>query len=114
MSSSTLPAALQNPDPAATYQAAYDALSKAYWGASDLSNKDMIHSAQEGIHDIITALNEQKLASNTELFIQLNPKIKAVNVALQKIKEEIAQITKNINTASAVTSAITKVLSCWP
>jgi hypothetical protein len=114
MSSSPLPPALKNPDLAATYQATYDALGRAYWDASDIPSKDLVHGVQEAIGEIITALDEQDLANNTALFIQLNPKIKAVNEALEKIKSEVAQITKNINTASAVTSAITKVLSCWP
>jgi len=109
--SSTL---LQNPDPGATYQAAFDALGRAYWDASDIQSKDLIHGAQMAIGDIITAFDEQQLATNTALFIQLTPKIKAINGALTQIKQEISKITKNIDTAATVISAVTKVLSLYP
>ena len=107
-------AVLQNPDPGASYQAAYDALGEAYWVASDIHSKDLIYGAQQAIGDILTALNEQQLATNTELFIQLTPKIKAVNAALKTIQDQITTITKNIDTAGTVLSAISKVLSVYP
>jgi len=105
---------LQNPDPGATYQAAYDALGKAYWDASDIQSKDLVHGAQQAIGDIITAIDEQQLATNTELFIQLTPKIKAINTALAQIQKDITTITKNIDTAATVISAVTKVMSLYP
>lgn len=114
MSNPATPPILQNPDPGATYQAAYDALGRAYWEASDMANKDLIHGAQEAIGEIITAIDEQDLANNTQLFITFKPKIDAVNKTLQTIKDEINQITKNISTAATVVSAISKVLTVWP
>jgi hypothetical protein len=112
--SSTASPVLQNPDPGATYQAAYDALGRAYWDASDVQSKDLVYGAQQAIGDILTAINDQQLATNTELFIQLTPKIKAINEALTQIQKQIATITKNIDTASTVISAVTKVLSLYP
>ena len=105
---------LQSLDPGTIYQAAYDALGKAYWDASDINNKDLIHGAQQAIGDILTAIDEQQLAANTELFIQLKPKLKAINDALTQIQKQITNITKNIDTAATVISAINKVLSLWP
>jgi hypothetical protein len=113
MSTSSSPI-LQNPDAAATYQAVYDALGRAYWEASDINSKDLIYGAQEAIGEIITTLDEQDLASNTNVFIQLKPKIDAVNVSLQTIQAQISTITKNINTASTVISVISKALSLFP
>ncbi len=111
---STVPPVLQNPDPGATYQAAYDALGRAYWDASDIQSKDLIYGAQQAIGDILTAIDEQQLATNTTLFIQLTPKIKAINAALTEIQKQITTITKNIDTAAIVISAVTKVLSLYP
>ncbi|MGA3047736.1 MAG: hypothetical protein ABSD67_13985 [Terracidiphilus sp.] len=105
---------LQNPDPGATYQDAYNALGAAYWEASDINSKDLVYGAQQAIGDIITAFNQQQLATNTALFIQLTPKIKAVNATLTQIKASITTITKNISTAATVISAISKVLSLYP
>ena len=105
---------LQSPDPGAAYQAAYDALGKAYWEASDVQCKDLVYGAQQAIGDIITAIDEQQLATNTELFVQLTPKIKAINTALAQIQKDIATITKNIDTAAIVISAVNKVLSLYP
>ena len=112
--STAVPSVLQNPDPGATYQAAYDALGRAYWDASDIQSKDLIYGAQQAIGDILTAIDEQQLATNTALFIQLTPKIKAINAALTEIQKQIATITKNIDTAATVIAAITKVLSLYP
>ncbi len=105
---------LQNPDPAAAYQAVYDALGNAYWEASDINSKDLVYGAQQAIAEILTALDEQDLASNTSIFIQLQPKIAAVNASLKTIQEQISTITKNINTASTVISVISKALSLLP
>ena len=112
--STTPPSILQNPDAAATYQAVYDALGRAYWEASDINSKDLIHGAQEAVGEIITALDEQGLASNTDLFLQLQPKIAAVNTSLQTIQAQISTITKNIGTASTVIAVINKALSLFP
>jgi hypothetical protein len=111
--STTPPSILKSPDVAATYQDVYDALGRAYWEASDINSKDLIHGAQEAIGEIITALDEQGLASNTELFIQLEPKIKAVNASLKTIQDQISTITKNIGTASTVIAVISKALSLF-
>jgi hypothetical protein len=105
---------LQNPDTVASYQAVFDALGRAYWEASDLDSKDLIHGAQEAIGEIITEMNEQDLANNTTLFVHLQPKIKAVNDALKKIQDQITTITKNIKTAGTVLSTITKATSLFP
>jgi hypothetical protein len=112
--STTPPPNLQNPDVAVSYQNVYDALGRAYWEASDIPTKDQIYGAQEAIGDIITQLDEQGIAQNTNLFVQLQPKIVAVNASLKTIQGEITQITKNINTAATVVSAISKVLSLFP
>lgn len=112
--STDVPSVLQNPDPGAAYQAAFDALGRAYWDASDIQSKDLIHGTQQAIGDIITALDEQQLATNTALFIQLTPKIKAINDALAQIQKDIAAITKNIDTAASVISTINKVMSLYP
>jgi hypothetical protein len=112
--STTPPPNLQNPDVAASYQNVYDALGRAYWEASDIPTKDQVYGAQEAIGEIITELDEQGIAQNTNLFVQLQPKIAAVNASLKTIQGEITQITKNINTAATVVSAISKVLSLFP
>lgn len=113
MSSSPIPTALQAPDVGATYQAAFDALGRAYWDASDIVSKDLVHGAMEALGEIITAINQQDLAHNTQLFNQLKPKIDGVNMALKQIKDQINQITKNISTAAIVIGAVGKVLSLF-
>jgi hypothetical protein len=113
MSTPTSPV-LQNPDPGATYKAAYDALGEAYWDATDINSKDLVYGAQQAIGDILAAINQQQLTTNTALFIQLTPKIQATNATLTQIQTSITAITKNINTAATVISAISKVLSLYP
>lgn len=113
MSTTPIPSALQNPDLGDAYQAAYDALGRAYWEASDVDSKDLIHGAQEAIGEIITAIDEEDLATNTQAFLQLKPTIDGANAALKKIKDDIAKITRNISTASIVVAAVSKVLSIW-
>jgi hypothetical protein len=112
--STTSKSILQNPDAAATYQAVYDALGRAYWESSDISSKDLVYGAQEAIGEIISDLDQQGLASNTDLFLKLQPKIAAVNDSLKTIQEQISTITKNIQTASTVIAVINKALSLFP
>jgi hypothetical protein len=112
--STTPPSILQNPDTAASYQAVYDALGRAYWEASDINSKDLVYGAQQAIGNILTQLNQQGIASNTTLFIQLQPQINQVNASLKTIQDQISNITKNIGTAATVISAISKVLSLFP
>jgi hypothetical protein len=105
---------LQSPDTRAAYQAAFDALGQAYWDATDVNGKDMVYGAQQAIGKILTALDEQQLATNTALFSQLTPQIKAINTQLTQIQASIATITKNVNTTATVISAVSKVLSLFP
>lgn len=105
---------LQNPDTRAAYKAAFDALGEAYWDATDINSKDLVYGAQQAIGDILTAFDEQQLATNTALFVELTPKIKAINAALTQVQASIDKITKNINTSAMVISAVSKVLSLFP
>ena len=113
MSTASIPPALKDPNIGNLYQDAYDALGRAYWDATDIVYKDLIHGAMEALGDIITAIDEEDLANNTELFKELKPQIDGVNTALAQIKTQINQITKNIATASMVIGAVSKVLSMW-
>ena len=107
----TVPPVLEGPDAIATYQALYDTLGRAYWEASDLPSKDTIQGARDAIYDILTDLNIAKLKANTALYLALIPKIRHANESLEKIKDDIGDITKNITTAGTVIAAITRVLS---
>jgi hypothetical protein len=102
---------LQNPATVDAYQAVYDTLGRAYWDASTIDAKDLIQGAREPIYDIITELDEAQLAANTTAMLALQSKIKDTNVALHKIKDAIDEITKNLNTATNVVSAISNVLA---
>jgi hypothetical protein len=109
-----LPANLQPRDLIASYQAILDALSSAYWEASDLASKDLIYGVEQSIGDIITTLTSAQVENLTKQFIALTPKITATNTALQKIKDQVNQITKNIGTASTLVAGISKILSLFP
>jgi hypothetical protein len=102
---------LTNSDLIQAYQNLYDALSRAYWGASDAVSKDTVHGAQEAAYDMITQLNEAQLEANSAKFLALVPAIKSANAALGKVQNSIDQITKNISTAATVLAAINNVLS---
>ncbi len=104
-------AVLQNPTTVDAYQALYDTLGRAYWDASTIDAKDLIQGAREAIYDIITELDEAQLDANTTALLAIQPKIENANTALRKIKDAINEITKNINTAATVISAISKVVA---
>jgi hypothetical protein len=104
-------AVLQNPTTVDAYQALYDILGRAYWDASTIDTKDLIQGAREIVYNIITELAEAQLDANTTALLAIKPKIEDTNAALHKIKAAINEITKNINTASSVVSAIANVLA---
>lgn len=112
--SSPSPALPQNGDLLDAYQDAFDALGQAYWDASDLPSKDLLHGTQAAIGNILSALDQDELAGNTEAFLAILPKVKAVNHALDEIKDSISRITKNIDTAASVMSTATRILSLLP
>ena len=99
------------PEAIEAYQNLYDTLGRAYWEASDIDSKDRIQGARDAIYDILTDLNIARLKANTALFLALVPRIKHTNAALEKIKDDIASITRNITTAATVVAAITRVLN---
>jgi hypothetical protein len=103
--------ALQNPTTVDAYQVLYDTLGRAYWDASTIDAKDLIQGARESIYDIITELDEAQLNANATALLALQPKIDDTNAALNKIKDSINEITKNISTAATVVSAISKVVA---
>lgn len=114
MSTSLTPPIAQPADLADAYQHLYDQLGKAYWHATDIDSKDLIHGTQMAIGDLLTALDEDELAGNTAQFTALLPKVKAVNDALKRVQESINQITKDIDTASMVLAAVNKLLTLVP
>lgn len=105
---------MQTRDLVSSYQRILDLLSDAYWEASDVPSKDLIYGVQQAITEIITELNKQQIASLTEQFIALRPKIDAVNKGLEQVKAEINKITRNISTAADITGAIGQLLSMFP
>jgi hypothetical protein len=114
VASNALPTILQNGSLIASYKQVLDLLSSAYWEASDMPSKDLIYGVEQSIGEIITALDTEQVASLTEQFVALKPKIDATNVALGKIKADVDKITKNIGTASMLVAGITKVLGMIP
>jgi hypothetical protein len=114
MSASLTPPIAQPPDLAMAYEQLYDELGRAYWHATDIESKDLLHGTQAAIGDIITAMDEDELAENTAAFTAMLPKVKAVNDALKEIQDRITRITKDIDTASKVLAAVNKVLTMVP
>jgi hypothetical protein len=109
-----LPPTLQQPDPADAYKELYDSLDEAYWHASDVSSKDLVHGVETEVRQILEAIVQQQLATNTAAFAALGAKIQTANDGLKKIQANIDKITQNIALASRVLGAITTVLSLFP
>ena len=105
---------LRIPDLGDAYAALYDILSKMYWEASSIETKDLVHGVMEEVGEIIDELDSADLEQNTAAFVALRGRIGDANKALQKIQHDVAQITKNISTASAAVAAIAKVLALVP
>lgn len=108
------PQVLQNPDPIDVYKALFDALDDAYWEASDVQSKDLVHGVEMVVGDLIKQIGEQQLKDNAAIYAALGPKIKMTNDALKKVQAQIDDITKNIDTAAKVVSAIASALSMFP
>lgn len=109
-----LPPTLQNPDPADAYKELYDSLDDAYWHASDLASKDLVHGVETEVGGILDAIVQQQLADNTAVFTALGAKIQATNEGLKKIQANIDKITQNIALTGKLLAAISRVLSLFP
>lgn len=110
----SLPPTLQTPDLADAYQELYDSLDDAYWHASDVSSKDLVHGVETEVGEILDAIVQQQLATNTSLFTAVGSKIQATNAGLKKIQAGIDRITQNIALSGKLLGAISKVLALFP
>lgn len=105
-----VPEALKGEEAIAGYKTLYETLGRAYWEASDLHSKDTIQGAREAVYEIMTDLNIAKLKANTAAYVALMTKVTDTNCALEAIRRDIGNITKNITTAASVIHAVTRVL----
>ena len=108
------PLPLDPPDARQAYQTLFDTLHDAYWDANDIMRKDQIATVRDHAYDILTALNQTDLATDTVAFVSLSKNIAMTNIALRQIEKDIQQITQRLTTIASVTAAIAKVLSLAP
>ncbi len=93
------------------YSDLYDALNDAYWAASTIEGKDLLHGLAEAVYDIDSQLNVADVKSRDDEFKQLTTSVGIVNAKLQTLQTEIDGIVHNISVATSVVNATVKVLS---
>jgi hypothetical protein len=98
-------------DQIAAYQQLFDALTQAYWDATDISMKDQITSVKDELLDLIQNLDQIKIQAGTEILSQVTAQLTTVNKELKAIKDQITTITKRISTIGQVTAAIDRAIS---
>ena len=98
-------------DQIAAYQQLFDALTQAYWDATEISTKDEITSLKDELLDIIQNLDQVKIQAGTEILSQVTAQLATVNKELKDLKDDLTRITKRISTIGQVASAIDKAIS---
>ncbi len=91
-------------------QQLYDSLNQAYWVASTIEAKDAIHGLAQAAYDILTALNQGALDTDTAQYATLKTNVDAVNAKLTAVQAQINSWIHVIALATQLTGAIDKAL----
>jgi len=90
---------------------AYDALDKAYWAASTLTDKDRIYGLSTVILDEYNALAREGLAANTATYKSASAGLKAAKAKIAKLRDDINDMVHAIAIATQVVKVLGKVLA---
>lgn len=93
------------------YSVLLNDLNDAYWAAGDLTAKDQIYGLIEALNAMLTELDAADLESRDAAYAALLQQVTVVNKGLQSLQKQIDSIIKKINTAAAIISDVTKVLT---
>src|SRR5690349_1462458 len=89
----------------------YNALNDAYWAASTIEDKDLIHGLAEAAFEIMSDLNAADIKSRNDEYANLTKTVTVVNAKLQTLQDQINSIIHNIGVATSVANAASKVLT---
>lgn len=92
------------------YGELYQSLTRAFWVASTITDKDRLRGAADAVFDIVTALNQADIKSRTQDYAALKNKVDAVTKKLATLQQKIDSIIHNMEIAASVVQAIGKAL----
>jgi hypothetical protein len=86
-------------------------LNEAYWAAGTTSDREQIKVVMDDVTDVITGLNATDLETRDDAYIALSAHVKTANKQLETLQHDIKGIVSGINTAAAIVSDISTVVS---
>jgi hypothetical protein len=89
----------------------YQSLDHAYWFASTIETKDRLRGLAESTSKIISALNAADIKSRTEDYANVTSAVTVVNGKLQSLQADLDRIVHNVEAATRLLNAITKVFN---
>lgn len=89
--------------------ALYLGLKNAYWYANSISDKDTLTGAAEAVQALITEINAGAIRNRNDAYANESLHVAATVATLNSVKDNIAQVVKNIDKAGKLVKLITKV-----
>ena len=101
----------QPADPLVYYQNLFNALTDAYFAATDSQAKTQIQLTKDSVYIIVSGLIHAQLDQDTSQLASLSDIVASTNDELEKLQDEIDKIVHDITVIGNVENAIANVLS---
>lgn len=98
-------------DLSSALKALINAINDAYWSAGDIHSKDTLYNLGQLVTNAYDEIEEEDLAADDAALKSFKTTLAQVNTNLQAVKAQINSLTKSVQDAAAVASAIDKVVS---
>lgn len=93
------------------FQSLFDQLKDGYWAATTTEDKDTIKGLEDAVFDILTQLNQEDIESRDADFKALTGTVKGIVPRLEKLKNDIDQVVRNVKIATSVAQALDEAIS---
>jgi hypothetical protein len=93
------------------YQQLHDAIAHARETCTELGERQRLRKSAEEVRTLITAMDQEDMASRTGAFEALGTQVQSANSSLEKLKQDIAGIVQDAAIAAKVVGAIDSAIT---
>ena len=96
---------------ASSLKALMNALDDAYWSASDIGSKDTLYSLNQSVTDVYDSVVAAQISADDTQLGTFQTTLNNTVAAMQNTQKQISNLTKSVQDAAAVASAIDQVIN---